>query len=225
MNETAPPTPQTPPLPAERSPDKVRRDAITVIVMSVAAAVAVVLLAVNRALELFVPGGIAWKLPVEPQAGTAEGLSIYGADGPIPAEPVSGTFTELHVVVPDVNAVSTACLAISIVVAALGALVVIASTARVAWLLLRGRFLTTQTSFALRVLTWSLLLGGLLTYALWHLGSNGIRGALEVRADASGSMEWWGWYWIVLFALVSLGLIDIGLRRAIRLQRETEGLV
>ncbi len=220
MNETA-----GTPLPAERSPDKVRRDAISVIVMSFVAAAAVVLIAVNRALEIFVPGGIAWDLPVQPRPGTAEGLPVYGAEGPIPSEPVSGTFTQLHVVVPDVNAISTACLALSIAVAAIGALVVIASTARVAWLLLRGRFFTMQTSVALRMLTWTLLLGGLLTYALWHLGANGVRGALEVRADASGSMEWWGWYWIILFALTSLGLIDIGLRRAIRLQRETEGLV
>lgn len=218
-------TPVTPRLPAERAPDKVRRDAITVIVMSVAAASAVILIAVQRALELFVPGGIAWDLPVEPQPGTAAGLPIYDAQGPFHTAPVSGTFTQLQVVVPDVNAISTVCLALSIVVAALGALVIIASTARVAWLLLRGRFFTTQTSSALRVLNWSLLLGGMLAYVLWHLGSNGIRAALEVRADASGSMEWWGWYLITLFAVVSLGLIDIGLRRAVRLQHETEGLV
>ncbi len=213
------------PLPKEPTPQKVRADAIAILVMGIVASASIVYLAVRKYLSLFVAGGIAWDLPVESQTATAPGLAAYDADGPIVASPVTGTFTHLQVVVPNLNTVSTVCLAISVAAAALTAILVIASIVRLAGLFQQGRFFTLATSRTLRALTWSMIGGGLGAWASWNLGANGIEGALGVRANTSGTFEWWSWYWILLFAVTSSGLIDIALRRAIRLQHETEGLV
>lgn len=209
----------------ERGTRHVRRDALTVIVLGVIAAVSVITLAILKYLDVFVPGGIAWTIPIEAQPGTGEGHMPFGPDGPVSAEPVTGTFTQLDVVIPTLDGVSTAFLATAIALTALAALAVIACTARVAWLFLRGRFFTTQSSRALRTLNVSLAGGAFAAFAFWHQGANGVEAALNVRASPNGSVEWWSWYWIVLFAVVSLGLVDIALRRGIRLENDTEGLV
>lgn len=57
------------------------------------------------------------------------------------------------------------------------------------------------------------------------LGAGGVEAALQVKVNLNGTFEWWGWYWIFLFAGTAFGLVDIALRRAMRLQHETEGLV
>lgn len=213
------------PLPKEPSARKVRADAISVIGVSVLAAAAVITLAVLKFAELFVPGGIAWNLPVHTAPGAARGLMSYTSDGPVEPVTVTGTITQLQVVVSDVNPVSTAAFTVAIVIAALTALTVIACTARLAWTFLRGRFFTRQASVALTTLIQTLAIGGVVAFALWHLGSNGIEGALDMRATATNGPEWWSWYAIFFFAFCSFGLVDIALRRAIRLQRDTEGLV
>ncbi|WP_449278154.1 hypothetical protein [Leucobacter sp. GX24907] len=220
-------TAEQPIQPAEAKPTahSVRTDAITVIIMSVLAAGAVITLAAFRSLRLFTPDGVAWTLPVEPQTLTADGLTLYSSSGPAESEPITGTATALEVIVNDLNTVSTVCLAASIVIIAIAALIAIACTARIAWLFLRGRFFTRSASAALRTLNWSLAAGVLFFHLLWTMGRNGVEAALNVRAQSIDGFEWWGWYWIVLFAIVSLGLVDVALRRAIRLQQDTEGLV
>lgn len=213
------------PLPKEPTARKVRADAIAILAMGVIASASIIYLAIHKYLSLFVTGGIAWDLPVKAQTATAPGMVSFDSNGPIAAPPVTGTFTHLRVIVPDLNTVSTVCLAISVAVAALTAILVIASIVRLAWLFQRGRFFTLSTSRTLRALTWIMIGGGLIAWAGWNLASNGVEGALGVRASGYGTFEWWSWYWILLFAVTASGLIDIALRRAIRLQHETEGLV
>lgn len=212
-------------LPQESNPRKVRADALAVLIMGIAAAASVLALAVRKYLSTFTREGIVWDLPVKAQTGTARGIVSYRAEAAPDAPAVQGTFTHLQVVVPDVNAVSTACLALAIAAAALTGLVIIACTVRLARLFQQGRFFTLQTSRALRTITWTAFGGGITAFVGWNLGSNGIEGALGVRAAETGSFDWWGWYLIILFAVTAFGLVDIALRRAIRLERETEGLV
>lgn len=212
-------------LPRESGPGKMRADAIAIFALGLASVVSVIALAVQKFTETFTADGVVWQLPIVRQAGTATGLTLYSSDGPVTGETVSGTFTQLQVLVPNLNTVSTVCLGAAIVLAALTLLTVIASTVRIAWLFQQGRFFTLATSHALRTLNWALLAGGLGAYAGWNLGANGVGGALNLRATDTGAGEWWGWYVLALFAVTSLGLIDIALRRAIRLQHDSEGLV
>lgn len=212
-------------LPQEPTAGKLRADAIAIMVMGLLASCSVVSLAVGKLLGIFTSGGIAWRLQVEDTLGSAVGLPLYSSDGPPEPTLVNGTITHLEVIVPNVNTVSMVCIGASIVLAAMTALVVIASTVRLAWLFQQGRFFTMPTSFALRVFTWTLVFGGLAAFGLWQMGANGVEGALGVRASANSASEWWGWYLITLFAVTAFGLVDIALRRAIRLQHETEGLV
>lgn len=212
-------------LPRESTPRKMRADAFAIFAMGLVATVSVITLATRVFFELFTPGGLRWNVPVTPLQGSAQGLALYDNDGPLDAQQVEGTFTQLRVLVPDVNTVSTVCLILAIALAALSALTVIASVVRLAWLFQQGRFFTLQTSRALRTITWSMLGGGIATFGFWKLGANGVEAALGVRATQEDMASWWSWYWIILFAVTSFGLIDIALRRAIRLQHETEGLV
>lgn len=213
------------PLPKEPTAGKVRADAIAILVMGFVASISVAHLAVREYLRVFVAEGVAWDLPVEAHTTTATGLATYDVDGPANALSVSGTLTQLRVVVPDLNTVSTVCLATAIAAAAIAAILVIACIVRLAWLFQQGRFFTLSTSRTLRTLTWTMLGGGLVAWAGWNLAANGVEAALGVPATASGTLEWWSWYWILLFAVTSTGLLDIALRRAIRLQHENEGLV
>ncbi|WP_090150966.1 MULTISPECIES: hypothetical protein [unclassified Leucobacter] len=217
--------PQRPPSRGEFTPRRIRSDAIGVLVMCSLAAIAVVALAIAEFRRRFVPGGIAWTLPIQPREITAEGVTEYGADGPIAADPISGIATRIDVIVPDVNPVSTVCLAISIVLAAIAALVVIACTARLTRSVLRGEFFTPAVSRAFSAAMWSGVGGALAAYAFRHFAANGVAAALDVRATDTGTLAWWGWYVIILFGISALGLIDIAIRRAMRLERETEGLV
>lgn len=212
-------------LPVESGPGKMRADAIAIFALGVAAIASVIALAVRTFAQTFSPDGVVWQLPIERQAGTAAGLALYSSDGPATAKPVSGTFTHMQVLVPNLNTVSTVCLGAAIALAALAILAVIASTVRVAWLFQQGRFFTLATSRAIRTLNWALLAGGLGAYICWKLGANGVEAALNVRVADTGAVEWWGWYVIALFTVTSLGLIDIALRRAIRLQHDAEGLI
>lgn len=211
--------------PREPSPRRIRIDATAVLTLSVVAAVAVISLAISEFARRFVPGGIVWTLPIQAQEITAEGLTDYGADGAIPAKAVSGVANRIDVIVSGVNPISTGSLALAITVAAIAALIVIASTARVTWSVLRGAFFTRTTSRSLTTALWSGAGGAFAAFALWHFAANGVTAVLGVRAADTGSPTWWGWYWLVLFAFTAFGLVDIALRRAVRLQRETEGLV
>ena len=212
-------------LPKEPSARKVRADAIAILAMGVVASVATIYLTVQQYLATFVAGGVIWNLPVEAQEVNATGLLSFSADSAQPTPTVQGTLSHLQVLVPDLNIVSTICLVIAIGAAGLTAIAGIACVVRFAWLFQQGRFFTMATSRTMRAFTWSLLGGGLLAFACWNLTANGVEAALEVRASTSGGTEWWAWYWILLFVVTASGLIDIALRRAIRLQHETEGLV
>lgn len=214
-----------PSLTREPSARKVRADAIAIIVMGVLAAAGAITLAVRTFRSVFTPNGIVWKVPVQPLEATADGLRLYGPDGPEPVVAVDGLTTELTVIVPGLNTVSNVLLAVAIVVAATAALAVIASTARLAWLFTQDRFFTVQTSRALRTLSYTGAIGGAIAFACWGMGSNGVSAALGVRATDTPASTWWSWYAIVLFTVTAFGLADIALRRGIRLQQETEGLV
>lgn len=215
----------SPRLPKEPTARKIRADAFAIIAMGLVTTAWVMMLAVRQYLELFVAGGISWSVPVEQTPSSAQGLVLYRPDPPFEVPVVSGTLTHLQVVVPNVNTVSTVFFAISIALAALVMITVIACVVRLAWLFQQGRFFTIHTSYALRTLTWTLVFGGLAAFGLWQMGANGVEAALGVRTNESGTFEWWGWYWILLFAVTAFGLVDVALRRAIRLQHETEGLV
>lgn len=204
---------------------RVRADATAVIFMGAFAAAATLGLAILKFREVFVPGGISWNLPVQAQTATAAGLTLYSNDGPLAPTEVVGTLSTLQVVVPDVNSVSTICIGLSIVVAALAMLVAIACTMQLAWNFLRADFFTRRTSLALRTLTWTGVIGGMLAFATWKLGANGVEAAVGARAGDTGGLVWWSWYAIILFALCAFGLVDVGFRRAVRLQRDQEGLV
>ncbi|MHA3683686.1 hypothetical protein ACXR2T_01995 [Leucobacter sp. HY1910] len=215
------------PLPKEPSARKVRADAVAILALGVAASAAIITLAVMQFRTVFTPNGVVWNLPVEPQPGAAAGLLDATADAAAtaPVADVTGTVTQLQVVVPNLNTVSTFCLGASIVLLALAGLVTVASVVRIAWLFQQGRFFTLSTSHALRAITWAIFAGGLAAWACWNLAANGIEGALAVQSRVSGGAEWWAWYWIVLFTACSFGLIDVALRRAIRVQHDAEGLV
>lgn len=204
---------------------RVRSDALALIFMGTFATAAAITLAVLKFQEVFVPGGIAWNLPVLPQTASGTGLTQYAPEGPAATVEVVGTLTHLQIVVPDVNTVSAACLGIAIVVAALTALTVIAYTMQLAWNFLRGDFFTRRTSRALRTLTWTGIVGGLIAYATWELGSNGVEAAVGALAAETGALAWWCWYTVMLFSVMAFGLVDIAFRRAARLQRDQEGLI
>lgn len=212
-------------MPKEFTASKIRRDAATVITMSVIAAVALISLAINRFFETFTPDGVAWTLPVEPQSVTAEGLTLYTPSGPSPMAEITGTFSSLQVIVGNVNLVSSICLGAAIVIASLAGLIVIFCTATLAWQFLRGQFFTPRSSFTVRVLTWAIASGAGLSYIAWFFGSNGVAAALGVRAADTANAAWWGWYALAMFVVISIGLLDIALRRAVRMQRDHEGLV
>lgn len=211
--------------PRESGPGKMRADAIAIFTLGALAAVAVVSLTIQYFRATFTADGVVWRLPITPRTGSATGLTLYDSTGKVDAAPITGTFTHMQVAVTDLNTVSTVCLGAAIVCAAAALLTVIASTVRIAWLFQQGRFFTLATSRALRTLTWSLIGGGLGAYACWNLAKNGVEAALSVRSADSGALAWWSWYVIALFAVTSFGLIDIALRRAIRVQHDTEGLV
>ncbi len=209
----------------DHSPRRVRADAITVIVMASLASIAVISLALGKFFDVFRPQGVFWSLPIAPTDISAEGLTLYDSNGPVSADSVSGTAHGIETIVPGLSGASTFLLGAAICLAALTALVIIACTGSVAWRFLRGEIFSRATSIALRVLSWSGLVGGFAAYGAWSMGANGVEAALGVRASASGSGDWWAWYGIILFIVVSFGLIDIGLRRGLRLQKDTEGLV
>ncbi|MBC9927694.1 MULTISPECIES: hypothetical protein [unclassified Leucobacter] len=212
-------------LPRESSPTKIRADAIAILVLGFASGASIIALAWQKFTDTFTSGGVVWQLPVSPQPATAEGLQVYTSAGLLNASPIEGVITHLQVTIPNLNTVSSVCLGAAIVLAAITLFIVVGSTARIAWLFQQGRFFTLPTSHALRILTWALGAGGFGAFAAWNLGANGVEAALNVRASDTGSGEWWGWYFIVLFAVSSFGLIDIALRRAIRVQHDAEGLV
>lgn len=212
-------------LPKEPSARKVRADAIAVIGLGTLATASAIYLTIRQYLITFVPGGIIWNLPVEPHEASATGLMSFSTDGAQQTPTVQGTLSNLQVLVPNLNTVSTVCLAIAIGAAGLTIVAGIACVVRFAWLFQQGQFFTMATSRTMRTFTYTLLTGGLIAYGCWFFAANGIEAALQVRATLSGSTEWWAWYWILFFAISASGLIDIALRRAIRLQHETEGLV
>lgn len=212
-------------LPRESGSPKMRADAFAIFALGAVSAVSVVLLAIGQFTKTFTAAGVAWRLPVEPHTTTADGLTSYKGSGPVDPEPITGTVTHVLVTVPDLNPISTFCLGAAIVFVAAGMLVIIASTVRIAWLFQQGRFFTLSTSRAVRSLTIGIIGGFLGAFISWNLAKNGIEGALNVQASNTGTGEWWGVYWLILFAVTSFGLIDIALRRAIRIQHDSEGLV
>lgn len=212
-------------LPKEPTARKLRADAIAVLAMGVVATGSTIAIAAERLFRLFTPEGIVWRVPVEHAAASAQGLQLPSREGSTAPTTVAGTLTELQVVVSNVNTVSTVFLGTSIVVAAIAVIVAILSIVRLAWLFQQGRFFTMATSLALRVFTWTSIFGGLVAYGLWFMGENGVEAALGASTRVGNDLQWWGGYWILLFAVTSSGLIDVALRRAMRLQHETEGLI
>lgn len=213
--------------PREFDVRKVRRDAVAVIVMCVIATASVITLAILKFRELFVPGGISWSFPVTPQRVVAESANLYGRENrPIAPKTVTGMATHVQVIVTDATATTAGFLAASIIVATLTGLVIVVCTGHLARTFLSGRFFTLQTSRILRVLMWTAAIGGPIAFLTWTSGSNGVEvAALGATTLDSGQMQRQSWYWIAAFVLTSFGLVDIALRRAIRLQHETEGLV
>lgn len=212
-------------LPRESGPRKMRADAIAIFALGIMATVAVASLAVRMFTQTFTDQGVSWNLPVQPHPYTADGLTTYSADGPVVSTQITGTVSHLQVIVPNLNTVSAVCLGAAIVLGALAMLVIISSTVRIAWLFQRGQFFTLATSHAVRTFAWGLVAGGLGSYVCWNLGANGVEAALGVRATNLDTIVSWAWYFCALFTITSFGLIDIALRRAIRVQHDTEGLV
>lgn len=192
-------------------------DAITVIVIGVLGAVAVIVAAVMRAVSTFRPAGIAWTLNVDD--APAEATVGSGAVS------VSGIAEQLTAIVPDVNTLSRFAIGASIAVWACTALLVIASVMFVAWSFLRGRFFVPATARAFGVIGWSIVLGTGAVMTLDTLGGNGVLAALgagdlgQVRATEV-------WAYAPAWAIgVCVGIVAVAFRRGVRLQRETELLV
>lgn len=204
---------------------RLKPDAFTVLIMGVLAAVSVITITVTTFRSFFTPDGIMWRLPVSEAQVTADGLTAYGSGGPISAEPVSGTLTTINVLVTQLNPISTIALGATIIVACLTGLCGIVCTGGIAWAFLRGSFFSRATSRLVRTLTLGLAIGAATAYACWHLAANGVEAALDVRSQTSAGAIWWAWYAIILFIVCSLGLLDIALARALRMQEEVEGLV
>ncbi|WP_217136455.1 hypothetical protein [Leucobacter chinensis] len=204
---------------------RLRPDVFTILVMGVLAAVSVITITVTTFRSFFTPDGIMWRLPVNDAAVTAEGLTAFGSEGAISTEPVSGTLTTINVLVTQLNPLSTIALGATIIVACLTGLCGIVCTGGIAWTFLRGSFFSRATSRLVRTLTLGLAIGAATAYACWHLAANGVEAALDVRSQTPAGAIWWAWYAIILFIVCSLGLLDIALARALRMQEEVEGLV
>lgn len=213
--------------PREFDVRKVRRDAIAVIVMCVIAAASVITLAILKFLETFVPGGISWSFPVTPQRVVAESVNLYDREnGPVDPITVTGMATHVQITVTDATTMTSVNLTVSIIAATLTALAVILCTGYLARAFLSGRFFTPQVSRALRATNWTAAVGVGIAYITWTFGRNGVEAAeFGSRLPDTQVLESQSWFWIALLALMSFGLIDIALRRAVRLQQETEGLV
>lgn len=202
-----------------------RRDAITIIIGSVAAAIGVIVLAIHKFQITFVSGGVLWDLPVKERSLTTAGLALSGGGGPVPAESITGTVSYVQVLVQNLGALPAFSLGASITLATLTALVIILCTARLGWVFMRGELFTSKARRLLTSLTWTIAMGSFAAYITWHLGIVGVEEALQVRAANTASLETWAWTFATVFAVVALKLTDIALTRAIRLQHVTEGLV
>lgn len=212
-------------LPKEASIDRLWADTVTVMLMSLVAAAAVIFLAVRKYLSLFTPEGIVWNLPIEPQSGAGRSIADYIKAGPVYSEAIDGAFTQLQVVISHPSTAARVLLTLSIAWGTLAALVIIACTARIAWLLLKGRFFTVPARRALRLLNIALILGTALTVAFWQFAGEHLDDQLGATSTQRVQADYWAWYCVVIFAISSFGLVDTAIRRAIRLQHETEGLV
>jgi hypothetical protein len=192
-------------------------DAITVIIIGVLGAVAVIVTAIFRAVGTFRPDGVAWTLNVDDTPAEA----TVGSG----AVTVRGYVEQLMVIVPDLNAVSSFAIGASIAVWACTALIVIASVMFVAWSFLRGRFFVSATARAFGVIGWSIVLGTGVVMALDTLGGNGVLAAVGA-GDLGQVRPTELWAYAPAFAIgVSVGIVAVAFRRGVRLQRETDLLV
>jgi hypothetical protein len=192
-------------------------DAITVILCGAAAVIVVLIANVLDFLDTFRPDGVAARVPLE--SGSGEGVLENTSAR------VSGSLSELTVVVTDLNAVSTFCLGAAIVVAALAQLVVIAAVMHLAWSFLRGRFFVRAAARDFGIISWAMFLGALGVLLLQHMGTNGVLAALGTDGrEPVHPIAFWSFapYW---FAATAVGLLSVAFRRGAQLQRDTEGLV
>lgn len=192
-------------------------DAITVILAGAAAAVVVVIANVLNFLDTFRPDGIAARVPLE--SGSGEGVLDSSSAR------ISGSLSELTVVVTDLDTVSTLCLGAAIVVAALAELVVIAAVMHLAWSFLRGRFFVRTTTRDFGVISWAMFLGALGVLLLEHMGINGVLATIGADGrEPVHPIHFWAFapFW---FAATAVGLLSVAFRCGAQLQRDTEGLV
>lgn len=192
-------------------------DGFTVILWGTAAAVLTVISAIIDLNGTFTPDGLALAVRVDPAAVSAAIESTTVA--------VAGTATEVTVVSADVNAVSTACAAASILLTALARLIIIGAVMHLAWSFLRGRFFSpavTRDLYAISIAVIAWGLGGILLDRMAH---NGMLTALGVEeTEPLHPLEFWGITGYV-FASVAVGLLALAFRRGLQLQKDTEGLV
>ncbi|GAA1733702.1 hypothetical protein [Microbacterium paludicola] len=192
-------------------------DGFTVILWGAAAAVLTVISAIADFASTFTPDGLALTMRVDPAAVSAVIESTAFA--------VAGTATEMTVVSADVNAVSTACAAASILITALARLIIVGAATHLAWSFLRGRFFSPAVTrdlyvIGIAVIAWGL--GGILFDRMAH---NGMLTALGVEeTEPLDPLEFWGITGYV-FASVAIGLLALAFRRGFQLQRDTEGLL
>lgn len=193
-------------------------------VFGAVAAVEAVSIGVGRFLDTFRVDGVHWDIPVASAQVIADGLTLFGPEGPITADRVQGTTTSLNVVVPNLSSAASFSLGAAIVVGTMTALAVMSCIGMLAWHIRRTVSFTPAISRLVRALTWTAVLGCLGSFMMWRLGGNAVASTLSVRARAPDSLDTSAAA-IAAFLIVTAGLIDIAARRSVKLQRETDGLV
>lgn len=176
-------------------------------------ALAVVVIAVWRLVELFsAPGGLTVTAPV------------VAGDEPVAVGASAGQATSLRFFAPGVNVVSVACLVLEIVLVAGGFLAVIALAVLVVRRAARDRAFARGTSRLVMAIALVLLGVSVAAVFLRIVGLNGAFAAVDAfdRFDQQAVNLAAFPIYIAAAAVASLGLT---FRRGERLQKETEGLV
>lgn len=191
-------------------------DVVTVILFGIGAAVTVVIMTVLRILDIFRPVGIAWTVPIDDMV-----IDATMNSGSTSMEGIAG---EVTVIVSEVDTVAAAAIIASIATWALAALLIIGCVTHVARSFLQSRFFVRSTARAFDIIGWTLVLGAVLVLLLDNVGRNGVLAALDITGEPLHFIEFAAFAPVWAIG-VATGLIAMGFRRGIRLQRETEGLV
>lgn len=200
--------------PSDRSE---RLDALNVLFCGVCVAVLACILIGLRAASTFRPDGIAWTVEIDEQP-----INATVDSG---AASVDGIVSSVTVVAPNVNGGSVAAIIGSFALVTLAVLLVIACVMRIAWSFLRGRFFNTVTARCFTTAGSTIVFAPGLFLALDLAGRSGILQALDL-AGAEPVRPSASWETLPYIAVgVSVILIGTAFERAVRLQRETEGLV